>query len=685
MKLLVEGQKISSFDSPPIRLVAGSTEFVPVELQCSSDWDGLLMTVQFIQKGKTINKYIGEARTLNVPADISAGWLMISCFGAKADTAVFGTVNGYEIEVYPAGLSSTEQEPIPPTPNLYNQLISEIKRYAEETEASADKVKEAQETSAQAKTIADQIQKNAEDGVYNGRDGEQGPQGIQGPIGPQGPQGLKGEPGTTDFNELQSIPFTPILSDTLEVTTLKEGAYAVNVESVNVLVNGKSPNEGEEPLILPKGTFIFKSADGQMSLIGNFGGVYISDYEVLDSWKGANFAIDSDLEHKQDKLVSGQTIKTINNESILGSGNFELPKSPIDWHIDEINMKEPGWYYYTKDTKDDTNIILINDDGSKALFPGFNNVKYAVGCKIYNYELDEHGSLTNNPIGATVIYFTSNPDDNDFYQPGNNIGMMKFNKINGSWEANDSLNLSLGSLFYNDKMIIMLLQEAASTQEAGRLVTTKGPDETGMNTFNTSGIGKGLKLENQELSVNTEGLDISKATVEDATQEIPATPLMSGILFPLMQQITGYEERLSKLNWQSTIEYLKEDTEHYTIANARDNQEIYIWLNRKDGINTGAQGVLTLDLFGNEITLGNLGTDITNIFLHIVRCGYGFAIIDFFDATADTTYSFNINKSMGTFPVLMKDQASVTLRTSAGNFTAGTGVYIFNKLWMTNQ
>lgn len=231
---------------------------------------------------------------------------------------------------------------------------------------------------------------------------------------------------------------------------------------------------------------------------------------------------------KQDTLVSGQNIKTINNESILGSGNFELPKSPIDWHIDERDIKEPGWYYYTKDTRHNTNIILTNDDGSEALYSGFNDVKYAVGCKIYNYELDEHGSLTNNPIGATVLYFTSNPDDDKFYQPGNNIGMMKFNKINGSWKQNDSLELSLGSLFYNDKMIISLLQEAASDQKAGRIVTTKGPDEvTGMITFNTSGIGKGLKLENQELSVNTEGLDISKATVEDVTAGINKTELIS--------------------------------------------------------------------------------------------------------------------------------------------------------------
>lgn len=55
------------------------------------------------------------------------------------------------------------------------------------------------------------------------------------------------------------------------------------------------------------------------------------------------------------------------------------------------------------------------------------------------------------------------------------------------------------------------------------------------------------------------------------------------------------------------------------------------------------------------------------------------------DAISDTTYGLNINKSKGTFPIIMKDQTSITLRTSAGNFTAGTGVYIFNKLWITNR
>ena len=183
MKLVVEGQKIYSFDSPPVKLVEGSVEFVDVEFDCTSEWDGLLMTVQFIQKGTTTNVYIGEARSLKIPPEIKAGWLMISCFGVKEGTATFGTVNGYETEVDPSSVSSTEREPIPPTPNLYNQLVTEVKKYADEAQESADKVEEAQQTAQEAKNIADTIQANAEAGLYNGKDGTNGTNGVDGTDG----------------------------------------------------------------------------------------------------------------------------------------------------------------------------------------------------------------------------------------------------------------------------------------------------------------------------------------------------------------------------------------------------------------------------------------------------------------------------------------------------------------------
>lgn len=54
----------------------------------------------------------------------------------------------------------------------------------------------------------------------------------------------------------------------------------------------------------------------------------------------------------------------------------------------------------------------------------------------------------------------------------------------------------------------------AVSSDSNRLVTTGAvSEEYYVTTFNTSGIGNGLKLENQELSVNIEGLDINNSSV----------------------------------------------------------------------------------------------------------------------------------------------------------------------------
>lgn len=318
MKLVVEGQKIYSFDSPPIKLVEGSVEFVDVEFDCTSEWDGLLMTVQFIQKGTTTNVYIGEARSLKIPPEIKAGWLMISCFGVKEGTATFGTVNGYETEVDPSSVSSTEREPIPPTPNLYNQLVTEVKKYADEAQESADKVEEAQQTAQEAKNIADTIQANAEAGLYNGKDGERGPQGPQGeqgiqgikgdkgdkgdtgPVGPQGeqgPQGIQGEPGSqgpkgekgdTGEQGPQGVPGKNGNAATVQIGTVQTGepdtqASVSNSGNENNAVFDFVIPRGEAGLQGPKGETgdsYFKALDLSEGTIENpieinEGGLYI--------------------------------------------------------------------------------------------------------------------------------------------------------------------------------------------------------------------------------------------------------------------------------------------------------------------------------------------------------------------------------------------------------------------------
>lgn len=54
---------------------------------------------------------------------------------------------------------------------------------------------------------------------------------------------------------------------------------------------------------------------------------YLGDSDsdsLITKIERAEYLSESNYENKQDKLISGQTIKTINNESIVGSGNIDI-------------------------------------------------------------------------------------------------------------------------------------------------------------------------------------------------------------------------------------------------------------------------------------------------------------------------------------------------------------------------
>lgn len=56
---------------------------------------------------------------------------------------------------------------------------------------------------------------------------------------------------------------------------------------------------------------------------------------TLDGLKHYNDTIDSELAEKQETLVSGTNIKTINNISLLGSGNITISGGNIESITDE--------------------------------------------------------------------------------------------------------------------------------------------------------------------------------------------------------------------------------------------------------------------------------------------------------------------------------------------------------------
>ena len=112
-------------------------------------WSGMVRTAQFTQregleeekKFKTYNVLIDDlAGTAPMPNEVKAGELFISAFGVDPDTGMRITSVPAKIIVKKSGFVGDGATPIPPTPDLYAQLIVEIQN---EANAATQKINEA--------------------------------------------------------------------------------------------------------------------------------------------------------------------------------------------------------------------------------------------------------------------------------------------------------------------------------------------------------------------------------------------------------------------------------------------------------------------------------------------------------------------------------------------------------------
>ena len=221
MKFLVKQQKIEALEREVI--ASDQIAFVSVKFVFDGAWKTLHKVVQFTQCEETYNVVLGiDGTTCLLPAELHPGAVKMSLFGydAESDTTLRATTVPVTLHIRPSGFVEDGTTPIPPTPDLYTQLLKKLDEKAAGLQNGKDgfspKVKAEQMESGVVITIVDADGETSAT-LHNGANGEKGTDGksayqiaveqgyqgsesdwlssLKGDKGEKGNTGAKGNPG----------------------------------------------------------------------------------------------------------------------------------------------------------------------------------------------------------------------------------------------------------------------------------------------------------------------------------------------------------------------------------------------------------------------------------------------------------------------------------------------------------
>ena len=221
MKFLVKQQKIEALEREVI--ASDQIAFVSVKFVFDGAWKTLHKVVQFTQCEETYNLVLGiEGTTCLLPSELHPGAVKMSLFGydAESDTTLRATTVPVTLHIRPSGFVADGDTPIPPTLDLYTQLLKKLDEKAAGLQNGKDgfspKVKAEQMKSGVVITIVDADGETSAT-LHNGANGEKGTDGksayqiaveqgyqgsesdwlssLKGDKGEKGNTGAKGNPG----------------------------------------------------------------------------------------------------------------------------------------------------------------------------------------------------------------------------------------------------------------------------------------------------------------------------------------------------------------------------------------------------------------------------------------------------------------------------------------------------------
>ena len=192
MKFLVKQQKIEALEREVI--ASDQIAFVSVKFVFDGAWKTLHKVVQFTQCEETYNLVLGiEGTTCLLPSELHPGAVKMSLFGydAESDTTLRATTVPVTLHIRPSGFVADGDTPIPPTLDLYTQLLKKLSEM--QTGANGKDGRSAYEIAIEngfVGTAAEWLES------LKGRDGIDGKDGLLGKDGKDGADGLPGKDGT---------------------------------------------------------------------------------------------------------------------------------------------------------------------------------------------------------------------------------------------------------------------------------------------------------------------------------------------------------------------------------------------------------------------------------------------------------------------------------------------------------
>lgn len=197
IKFLVKGQNIETLEHEVI--AADQIAFVKIHFVFDNNWKPMHKVVQFTQDEITYNRVLGTENTsCFLPAELTAGTVKMSLFGydAEATETVRATTIVKTLHIRPSGFEG-ENSNVPPTPDLYQQLLQKISEKGKDGKSAYEIAVEHGFVGTETEWLESLKGVDGKDGVNgkDGCDGRNGVDGLPGKDGKNGADGLSGRDG----------------------------------------------------------------------------------------------------------------------------------------------------------------------------------------------------------------------------------------------------------------------------------------------------------------------------------------------------------------------------------------------------------------------------------------------------------------------------------------------------------